>query len=355
MVSFEVTILGASGGPGAGTTQCFMIRPFRWRSLESICVDGGAGATQIAKILAGEPHNGRTESFYARDYEPVDQFFDPKVQVRSGLSDSLAKALGDSSTTTNHRVIQIYESIKGYYVTHPHLDHIASLVLDSPLIYGSPESTCKTIWGLPFTTKAIESHIFNDSIWPNLIRGGGQRLQIESLTSQLTSINPTFSHIEIVPFQISHGKGAGLPRHNIYSTAYLFRDKNTDHCILIFGDFEPDSDEPLLASLWSYLASSVPFHKIKAIIVECSSPMATKELYGHLCPTTLVNELAHLQKAYGHAQEPDMDVIITHVKNFYSTKDPRLIILEEVRQEAKKIGLKGIRFSIAIKGHTFYL
>lgn len=83
--------------------------------------------------------------------------------------------------------------------------------------------------------------------------------------------------------------------------------------------------------------------------------MTIKELYGHMSPASLARELSHLQKIYGYEQRPDMNVIITHVKNYCSVKDPRLVILEEVRQEAQKFGLQGIRFSVAIRGYTFYL
>ncbi|CAR31094.1 hypothetical protein ZYGR_0P04000 [Zygosaccharomyces rouxii] len=355
MSKFEVTVLGASGGPDVGETQCFLIRPFGWHGLESVCVDGGAGTTQISRMLAGELRVGLIESFYERDYEPVNQFFDSDVQVRPGLSDSTLHALDSSPRITSYRSAKVYESIKGYYVTHPHLDHIAAMVVDSPLIFNSPKPMAKTIWGLPFTTSAIERFIFNDSIWPNLIHGGGQRLKTESLTDQIATTNPTFTHIEITPFRVSHGKGAYSPREKIFSTVYLFRDITTDHCIIICGDMEPDSDEPLLSNLCSYLAARVPLHKIKAIIVECSSPIDTKELYGHMSPTRLVEELSHLQNVYGCEQRPDMDVIITHVKGHCSFKDPRLVILNEVRQEAQRFGLEGIRFSVAVKGYTFYL
>lgn len=355
MASFEVTVLGASGGPDVGATQCFLIRPFGWQGLESVCIDGGAGSTQIAKMLAGETRNGLTESFYERDYEPVNRFFDSNAPVRQGVSDSTLRALDDSPKITSYRVAQVYESIKGYYVTHPHLDHIAAMVIDSPLIFNSQISMNKTIWGLPFTTDAIQRFIFNDSIWPNLIHGGGQRLKTEALEDQVTTTNPTFTNFEITPFRVSHGLAAHHPQKKISSTVYLFRDKITDHCIIICGDLEPDSDEPLLSKLWSYVASTIPLHKIKAIIIECSSPMTIKELYGHMSPARLAKELSHLQRTYGYEQQPDMNVIITHVKNYCSLKDPRLVILDEVRQESRKLGLQGIRFSIAIKGYTFYL
>lgn len=354
MISFEVTVLGASGGPDLGATQSFLLRPFGWNGLESICVDGGAGSAQITKMLAGEPEDGLTESYYERKYELVKRFIDPIAHVRPGLSESILHALEKSPEYTSYRVSQIYESIKGYYVTHPHLDHIVAMVADSPLIFDSRRPLSKTIWGLPFTTSAIERSIFNDVIWPNLIHGGGKKLRIESLEDQVTSTNSTFTNIEVTPFRVSHGLGAYLARR-ISSTVYLLRNKTTDRYIIICGDLEPDSDEQLLSKFWSYLASNVPFHKIKAIIIECSSPMHTTRLYGHMSPSKLVGELANLQRNYGHEQQLDMDVIITHVKNHCSIKDPRLIILDQIRQEAQRVGLQGIRFSIAISGHTYYL
>ncbi|CDH17490.1 related to PDE1-Low affinity 3`,5`-cyclic-nucleotide phosphodiesterase [Zygosaccharomyces bailii ISA1307] len=354
MHTFEVVILGASGGPDAGATQCFLVRPAGWQGLESVCVDGGAGTSQIARMIASGQCKRQVESFYANDYESVEHFLDKDAYVDAGLPLSLCEVLAPARSTAQ-RAFRVYQAIRSYYVTHAHLDHIAAMVLDTPLIFGTEQPCSKTICGLPFTTQAIQQNIFNDAVWPNLLQGGGGLLRLDILRSGIPTTCQAFEKVEVTPFPVNHGMGAS-ERHEVYSTVYLFRDKTTGNCILICGDVEPDGDkEPLLAQVWSHIAANVPLDKLKAIIIECSSTMATKELYGHLGPRNLVEELTHLQGLYGPHALGHMHVIITHVKSICSYRDPRLVILEEVRKEASRAGLHGIIFSVAVRGYTFHL
>lgn len=354
MHSFEIVILGASGGPDTGATQSFLVRPAGWQGLESICVDGGAGTTQIARMLANKQRKALVESFYANDYESVEHFLDKDANVDLGLPKSLCDAL-TLARTTAQKAFRVFQAMGCYYVTHAHLDHIAAMVLDSPLIFDTEEPCSKTICGLPFTTQAIQKNIFNDLVWPNLLEGCGELLRLVPLRSCTPTTCPVFESIEITPFPVNHGLGAS-GKERVYSTVFLFRDKITDNCVLICGDVEPDGDkEPLLSQVWSYIAAKVPIDKLKAIVIECSSTMATKKLYGHLGPRNLVAELAHLQALYGPQAQCRMHVLITHVKSICSYRDPRLVILEEVREEATKAELHGVRFSIALRGYTFNL
>ncbi len=52
-------------------------------------------------------------------------------------------------------------NIKGYLISHPHLDHIAGLILNSP------DDSPKPIYGLPFCLEAIQETYFNWKSWPN--------------------------------------------------------------------------------------------------------------------------------------------------------------------------------------------
>src|SRR5262249_21012220 len=48
----------------------------------------------------------------------------------------------------------------------PHLDHLSAMGINTPALEYGREA--KTIVALDSTIEAIKSHIFNDSIWPNL-------------------------------------------------------------------------------------------------------------------------------------------------------------------------------------------
>ena len=58
------------------------------------------------------------------------------------------------------------EIIGAVLITHPHLDHLAGLAINTPLVEAG--SGPKTVAALPSVISAIKNHMFNDVIWPNL-------------------------------------------------------------------------------------------------------------------------------------------------------------------------------------------
>lgn len=366
MSSFEVIILGASGGPDAGATQCFMVRSTGCRDLRSICVDGGAGLGQILQLLVRTKDSSRGEvldSFYANDFEPADQFFDPRTAVKLGFPEYIIGKLatssdGTSSSNTNNMAFEIYNGIKEYYITHAHLDHVAAMVLNSPLACDGRDKEGKSMWGLPFTVEAIGKHIFNDRIWPDLVHSGADRIRLNGLADGVPHNCKTFPQWDIVPFKVHHGAGASPSRIRVYSTIYLFSDKTTNQSLIICGDLEPDhvsGEEPLLETAWNYIAAKVPYENLRGIIIECSSSAATneEELYGHMSPALLISQLSKLKKTYNNPHAlSGLDVVVTHVKRIISEKDPRLIILQELREAASSEKLD-VRISMAVQGCTF--
>ena len=58
------------------------------------------------------------------------------------------------------------EILHGFLITHPHLDHLSGMAINTPALEYGREA--KAIVALPSTIEAIKSHIFNDWLWPNL-------------------------------------------------------------------------------------------------------------------------------------------------------------------------------------------
>jgi hypothetical protein len=58
------------------------------------------------------------------------------------------------------------EIIGAVFITHPHLDHLAGLAINTPLVEAG--NGPKTVAALPSVISAIKNHMFNDIIWPNL-------------------------------------------------------------------------------------------------------------------------------------------------------------------------------------------
>ena len=58
------------------------------------------------------------------------------------------------------------ELLHSFLITHPHLDHVSGMGINTPALEYGREA--KAIVALPSAIDAIKTHIFNDSIWPNL-------------------------------------------------------------------------------------------------------------------------------------------------------------------------------------------
>ncbi|CCD26895.1 3',5'-cyclic-nucleotide phosphodiesterase PDE1 NDAI_0I03270 [Naumovozyma dairenensis CBS 421] len=369
--SFEVTILGASGGPLEGTTQCFMVRPTRLDTLASICVDAGVGLRQIIHTLLDSKGTldaeAQIESFYENDFEPASSFVHPEAPYKLGFSESilhsLKKAMGESKENLNTMdvALQLFQNLKEYYVTHPHLDHTNALVINSPSIYDPRFPSNKTVYGLPFSVEGLKKHIFNDVSWPNLIEDGTGMLEVEALKSESSHDCKIFPQWNILPFKVSHGVGASDVLDHIYSTVYLLRDRKSNDCIVIGGDVERDpktGNKIYLDKVWQYLASNIPPKNLKGIFIECSSPNSSDDehLYGHMSPNHLIQELSRLRGLYNNPNCLDgLNIIITHTKMISSNIDPRFIILRQLRELAKVTFMEKVLFSIALPGFTVVL
>lgn len=58
------------------------------------------------------------------------------------------------------------ETLGAVLVTHPHLDHLSGLAINTPMLEAG--NGPKALAALPSVVAAIKNHMFNDVIWPNL-------------------------------------------------------------------------------------------------------------------------------------------------------------------------------------------
>src|SRR5712672_2542242 len=75
----------------------------------------------------------------------------------AGIQKAVDKGVFSGSTTQILR-----NRVKGYLISHPHLDHVAGLIINSP------DDTAKTIYGMSYTLKVLEEKYFTWSAWANL-------------------------------------------------------------------------------------------------------------------------------------------------------------------------------------------
>lgn len=240
-------------------------------------------------------------------------------------------------------------------VTHPHLDHISGLVINSgnfnvfkPMV----------VAGLSFTIDSLLSYIFNGVIWPNLTNEGTDPVGLITLTrlkrakshlhnDKLPALRYTqpglATNLTVLPFAVSHGTACqvqGRRRSSVassissapssfsspipstsstlptgtnnnthphpsshhpptyLSTSYFITDTLTNKTLLIWGDVEPDavSNNPRNSSVWAHAAHLYNASMLSAIFIECSFPSPHEDalLFGHFSPSHLIHELKYL-------------------------------------------------------------
>jgi cAMP phosphodiesterase len=247
--------------------------------------------------------------------------------------------------------------IDTYLITHPHLDHISGFVINTA---GLPSARPKRLAALPSTITAFKAHIFNNVIWPNLsdenngvglvtymrlVDGGSPALGdgdgkgyveiCEGLSVKALSVShghcmENHSHrgsgSGIYPYEYSPENDRSPQRSNSYSvnngqvpismcvydsSAYFIRDIATGREVLIFGDVEPDTISlfPRNLQVWTHAAPKIASGLLTAIFIECSysDSQHDDQLYGHLAPRYLIEELRALAACVDATHQDDTD------------------------------------------------
>lgn len=201
-------------------------------------------------------------------------------------------------------VLQDY--IKGYLISHAHLDHISGLIISSPA------DASKTIYATNECMKMMQNHYFNGETWANFgDEGPGYQIkkyhfQTLVLQKEIPISNTTMA---VKAFPLSHV-------NPFESTAFLI--KNDSDYVLYLGDTGPDAIENStdLKNLWKEIAPLIKSRKLRAICIETSFPneQSDQSLFGHLTPKWLMKEMAELSDLTGKKALQGFKIIITHLK-----------------------------------------
>jgi cAMP phosphodiesterase len=262
--SFRIVPLGVFGGADESNLSAYMLAPKG--SSSYICLDAGT--------------------------------------VHYGIAEAVAHKI---FTVPADAVLRKY--IKGYFISHAHLDHLAGMIINSP------DDTSKNIYGLKSTLATIQTHYLTWESWANFADEGGapqlKKYHYQSLEpGSETAIDNTDMRVQVFP--LSHS--------NLTSTAFLVRSK--DSYVLYLGDTGADEIEKSqnLHNLWASVAPLVKTKKLKAIMIEVSFPneQLDKSLFGHLTPRLLMNEMTELGKLSGISLQ-GFNIVVTHLKPPYKS------------------------------------
>ena len=260
--SFQVVPLGIRGGTDESNLSAYMVAPFG--SNEYICLDAGTVHAGIKKAIA------------------LKTFQDPPAVV-------------------------LRKYIKGFFISHGHLDHLAGMIINSP------DDSVKNIYALPFVVDVLKEKYFSWKSWANFADAGETPLLKKYHYEVLDTVNEKAianTSMNVKTFVLSHV--------NPYqSSAFLVR-HNENH-VLYLGDTGADTIEhsQRLRQLWQAIAPLVDEKKLKGIFIEVSYPdeQPDKQLFGHLTPRLLMNEIKVLSSFCKNVNALEgLPVIITHIK-----------------------------------------
>ncbi|MFP5041674.1 MBL fold metallo-hydrolase [Parasediminibacterium sp. JCM 36343] len=294
-VSFHVVPLGVMGGIDESNLSAYMVAPVGTN--QYICFDAGTIHAGIEKAIANKA------------------FSIPASDV-------------------------IRQYIKGYFISHAHMDHVAGMVITSP------EDSSKTIYALQSCMKMLENNYFNGEAWANFGDEGKapliKKYHYKTLAAgEEAAVDNTPMLVKAFP--LSHG--------NPYqSTAFLVHEK--DAYILYLGDTGPDEIEKSnkLQLLWQEIAPLVKTGKLKGIFIEASFPddQSDNKLFGHLTPKWLMQEMDVLSSFTGKEAMNGLNIIITHVK-------PPLTRVLQLQKELKLENKLGLKLIFPQQGKAFDL
>lgn len=140
---------GNTGGPREDSVTGLLVRSTstEWSKGSVVAVDAG---TLLAGII-------RT----------LEQYTPSSKEVKGLMKKGPFIGLDLPNVTAQANAAYIFREIIGaVLITHPHLDHLAGLAINTPLVEAG--SGPKTVAALPSVISAIKNHMFNDVIWPNL-------------------------------------------------------------------------------------------------------------------------------------------------------------------------------------------
>ena len=303
---FDVVALGALGGIQDGNLSAFLIHPH--------------GDSRAVTCDAGTLVNG------LRVAEEKGALAGITVPADSSLS-----RVGYALTAT----------IKGYLISHAHLDHVAGLIV------ASPDDSKKPIYVLPSVGADLVETYFNWRAWPNFSdRGKAPQLKKYAIEDLKPGVAMPLKDtaMAVTAFPLSHG--------GMESTAFLIESDGDG--VLCFGDTGPDTVEKgtRLKEIWTAVAERVKQKRLKAIVIEVSytSDRPDNLLFGHLTPRYVHEALRELDKLAGGNALKGFPVVVSHIKYSLTKQQPQ----KQVLQELEAGNDVGVRFVMPEQGSRWH-
>lgn len=249
------------------------------------------------------------------------------------LHHGIEKAIANKVFTVSAEEV-LKQYIKGYFISHSHLDHISGLIINSP------EDSNKGIYAFPKCIETIKNRYFMWDSWANFANEGEapmlKKYTYQPLTAGAELAVPNTS-LKVTAYPLSHS--------NLESTAFLVNSNGS--YILYLGDTGADEIEKShnLQNLWQTIAPLIKSKQLKAIMIEVSFPneQPDKTLFGHFTPKWLMAELAELSKLTGASALKNFNIVVTHLKPPYTS-------IAKMKTQLKAGNTLGLNFIYPVQG-----
>jgi len=278
---------------------------------------GGADESNLSSYLVGE--KGKNE-YIAMDGGTI--YAGIKIAIENG-----------TFKTDQSDVLKNY--IKGYFISHGHLDHLGGMIINSP------EDGKKPIYGTKEMLKVLKENYFTNAAWANF--GSEGEMPILNKYSYKEYYNKAIFPIENT---ILNAKIYELSHVNPWKSSALKVSTSTQS-LIYFGDTGADRIEKTdhLANVWKDIAPEIKSGKLKTIMLEVSFPNSQPEhlLFGHLTPKLFMEEMNNLANLVGMQKIKGLKIIITHLK-------PKGNNIEMIKKELNELNNLNLDFIFPEQG-----
>jgi ribonuclease BN (tRNA processing enzyme) len=229
----------------------------------------------------------------------------------------------DAGTITAALTAKAQSKITDILISHPHLDHVKSLLFLADNIIGTRE-TPVNIRAIPEVIEPIQKHLLNNIIWPDFTK----------IPLVKNPQNTVLAYAPMPTRKVVHIAGLGVKAipmtHPVPAVGFLVSDDKSS--FLYSGDTGPNE------LLWREATTA---KNLSAIIVDTSFPNSLETIAdasGHFTP-------AQLHRDLNEAQVPiHVPIYIYHIKPFYH---------KSVISELRALGRKNVKILQEGKMYNF--
>lgn len=205
------------------------------------------------------------------------------------------------------------------FLTHSHMDHIASLPLLLDTAFG-PRGPSVRLHASEATLDCLRRDIFNDRVWPSFLdmtRDGKPLIEVDVLEAG----RPVEVHgLRLTPIEVDHV---------VPTLGFLIESPTATVAI--------PSDTGPTAAFWQ---AAQDVRELDAVFLECSFPNARQDLADiskHLTPATFAAEIAKLARL-------ETRVIAVHIKPWF---------FDQVAADLVALGLPGVEIGRPGRVYSF--